>query len=56
MKPDLQKQSERWFCQAEHDLDDGRFALSGDRYSLTCFMAQQCAEKAIKAFLLAKGT
>lgn len=45
----------RWLRQAEHDLDDARFVVSGERYGLACFLSQQSAEKALKAFLYACG-
>ncbi|MDI7269281.1 MAG: HEPN domain-containing protein [Myxococcota bacterium] len=45
----------RWLRQAERDLDDARYLLAGDRYGLACFVAQQAAEKALKAFLYAAG-
>lgn len=45
----------RWLRQAEHDLSDAEYNLAGGRYSLTCFLCQQGAEKALKAFLYARG-
>lgn len=45
----------RWFRQSEMDLDDARFASDGERYHLACFLAQQAAEKALKAFFYCKG-
>ncbi len=45
----------RWLRQAERDLDDAEFATRGSRYHLACFLAQQSAEKALKAFLFFKG-
>jgi len=55
MKPEPLLESERWLRQAEHDLSDARYNLAGDRFSLTCFLAQQCTEKAVKSYLFAKG-
>jgi len=43
-----------WWRQAERDLDDARYAFDGQRYNLTCFLAQQSAEKALKAYLYAQ--
>jgi len=40
--------------QAEQDLDDARFLREGGRHNLACFMGQQAAEKAIKAYLYHK--
>ena len=45
----------RWLAQAERDLDDARFALSGQRFNLACFLCQQSAEKALKGYLFIKG-
>ena len=40
--------------QAEQDLEDARFLKEGGRHNLACFMGQQAAEKAIKAYLYHK--
>lgn len=45
----------RWFRQSELDLEDARFASAGERHHLACFLSQQAAEKALKAFLYASG-
>ncbi len=55
MKPDYRQEARRWFRQAESDLDDARFVLQGGRYSLTCFLCQQAAEKALKGLLYRSG-
>jgi HEPN domain-containing protein len=55
MKPNHEREGERWLRQAERDLDDARFADEGRRFHLACFLSQQAAEKAIKAFLYARG-
>lgn len=55
MKPDPREEARRWLRQAEKDLDDARFVLSGRRYNLACFLAQQAAEKAVKGLLYALG-
>jgi HEPN domain-containing protein len=47
--------AKRWFTQAIKDLDDAKFNLSGKRYNVACFLAQQSVEKALKAYLLSKG-
>jgi HEPN domain-containing protein len=36
-------------------LEDARFNLAGGRFNVACFLAQQAAEKALKAFLLYQG-
>jgi HEPN domain-containing protein len=48
-------ESRRWFDQAKDDLAAARTSAAGGHYEWTCFQAQQAAEKALKAFLLAKG-
>ena len=45
------KESQRWFEQAEFDLADAKYLLSGNRYNTACFMAQQAAEKSVSAYL-----
>lgn len=39
----------RWLRQAEHDLEFGRLALREGYFGQACFIAQQAAEKALKA-------
>jgi len=48
-------ESERWFSQAEADLETARVLVHGERFYMACFAAQQAAEKALKAFLYAHG-
>ena len=48
-------ESNRWLAQAERDLDDAEYNLEGDRHNLACFVAQQAAEKALKAYLYHQG-
>jgi len=55
MKPDQIKEGMRWLLQAEQDLDDAKYVFRGKRFHLACFLAQQAAEKALKAFLYANG-
>jgi HEPN domain-containing protein len=45
----------RWLEQARRDLDDARYAAAGARWNLACFLAQQSAEKALKAYLFSQG-
>ena len=49
--PDYFAEGARWFRQAQQDLDDASFLRQGERYNLACFMGQQAAEKALKAYL-----
>jgi HEPN domain-containing protein len=55
MKRTPAEEAARWFRQSKMDLDDARFAAEGKRYHLACFLAQQAAEKALKAFLYERG-
>ncbi len=55
MRPDPKAEGKRWLQQAEHDLDDAGYVLAGERYNLACFLAQQAAEKALKAYLLSRN-
>lgn len=45
----------RWLAQADNDLAFARYALDGGFFHQACFVAQQCAEKALKALLYADG-
>ncbi len=54
MKIETSNEARRWLLQAEQDLDDAEFNLSGGRYNVACFLAQQSAEKALKAYLFSK--
>ena len=44
-----------WLKQAKNDLLWAKDSLSAGRYSQVCFIAQQVAEKAIKAYAFYKG-
>jgi HEPN domain-containing protein len=48
-------EADRWLEQARRDLDDACYAAAGSRWNLTCFLAQQAAEKALKAYLYSRG-
>ena len=45
----------RWVIQSEKDLEAARCNLSGSLYNIACFLAQQSAEKMLKAFLIKNG-
>ncbi len=49
------EEGRRWLTQAEEDLRWARHLLEEGGYHLACFLAQQVAEKALKAFLYAQG-
>jgi HEPN domain-containing protein len=55
MRVDPRDESTRWLRQARQDIDDARYNKDGARYHLTCFLAQQAAEKALKGYLYAQG-
>lgn len=44
-----------WLRQAENDLEWGALSFEGGFYAQTCFIAQQAAEKALKAYCFSKG-
>ena len=55
MQRDPRDEGLRWLGQARRDLDDARYLQEGERWSLTCFHAQQAAEKALKGLLILRG-
>jgi HEPN domain-containing protein len=48
-------ESQRWLRQADNDLAFARYALDGEFFHQVCFIAQQGAEKALKAVHFAGG-
>lgn len=52
---DSPREAVRWLRQAENDLAFGRVALREGYHHQACFIAQQTAEKAVKAVLYALG-
>ncbi|HXH09570.1 MAG TPA: HEPN domain-containing protein [Alphaproteobacteria bacterium] len=54
MKPGLEG-ALRWLRQAEHDLAIAHGHQQRGDFSDACFMAEQAAQKALKAFLLGHG-
>ncbi|MGQ9459594.1 MAG: HEPN domain-containing protein [Anaerolineae bacterium] len=55
MRNDPLEESRRWLRQAEEDLRWTRHLANQGAYYLACFLAQQVAEKALKAYLYAQG-
>lgn len=55
MKPDRKAEGMRWLEQAEADRHGLQLLFDGGSYHLACFIAQQVAEKALKAYLYARG-
>ncbi len=55
MRPDPRDEGRRWLEQARTDLGWTRHLHTEGAHYLVCFLAQQVAEKALKAFLYAQG-
>ena len=53
--PDFAAEGARWLRQAKQDLEDADFTREGERFNLACFLGQQAAEKALKAYLYKRG-
>ena len=53
--PDHLAEGARWLRQARQDMDDAAFLREGSRFNMACFMGQQAAEKAVKAYLYHRG-
>lgn len=49
------QEAERWLVQAQHDLRAAELNRRESFAEIACFLAQQAAEKALKAFLYAQG-
>ncbi|MEW6541115.1 MAG: HEPN domain-containing protein [Bacillota bacterium] len=55
MRRSAKEEGLRWLEQAEADLWGAQVLLENRVFHLACFIAQQAAEKAVKAFLYAQG-
>lgn len=55
MKRDPHAEGLRWLEQAQADRKGAQLLFDGESYHLACFVGQQVAEKALKAFLYAQG-
>ncbi|RJQ28233.1 MAG: HEPN domain-containing protein [Peptococcaceae bacterium] len=55
MRREPVEEARRWLEQAGEDLRWARHLMEAGGFYLSCFLAQQVAEKAIKAFLYAQG-
>jgi len=55
MKREAKVEGIRWLEQAEADRKGAQLLFDGGSYHLACFVGQQIAEKALKAFLYAQG-
>jgi HEPN domain-containing protein len=52
---DPKGEAAKWFAQAEYDLRAAQTNADNALYAYACFIAQQAAEKALKAFLYGQG-
>jgi HEPN domain-containing protein len=52
---DPKGEAARWLAQAEYDLGAAHTNADSQLFAYACFISQQAAEKAIKAFLYARG-
>jgi HEPN domain-containing protein len=52
---DLKSEARRWWRQALSDFAFLSTAMEAGKYDTCCFLAQQTAEKALKAFLFHHG-
>ncbi len=52
---DPKGEAARWLAQAEYDLGAAHTNSDNQLFAYACFISQQAAEKAIKAFLYARG-
>lgn len=55
MKPDPKEEAQRWLLQADNDLDAARSIMGLGFYAQACFLAQQAAEKGLKALVYRQG-
>lgn len=46
---------QQWFDRAREDLQVARLVFQEGHFAHACFLAQQCIEKALKAYLLARA-
>lgn len=52
---DLKQEASRWLRQAESDLELLSVVRAAGKHDTCCFLAQQAAEEALKAFLFFHG-
>lgn len=55
MRNDPESEGRRWLAQADNDLAFAELAARESFFAQACFNSQQAAEKALKAFLYARG-
>jgi HEPN domain-containing protein len=55
MRNNALEEGQRWLSQAAEDLRWAKHLAEEGGWHLACFLSQQVAEKALKAFLYAQG-
>ncbi len=55
MRDKNKKEAQRWLIQAKDDLEAAKWEGKGGFFPQTCFLTQQSAEKALKAYLYLNG-
>lgn len=55
MRNNNKNECEKWLRQAKYDLNTAKNNLKNKDYEWSCFLSQQSAEKALKAFLYLNG-
>ena len=55
MKRIAEKEGMRWLEQANEDFDTAKCLINNKKWYMVCFLSQQIAEKALKAYLYYKG-
>jgi len=55
MKQPIKDEANLWLKQAESDFSILNTILNAGKFDLVCFLSQQVAEKALKAYLLFQG-
>lgn len=55
MRKSANEEAKRWLEQAREDLGWARMLSEAGGHHIACFLAQQVAEKALKAYLYAQG-
>jgi len=55
MRKTPEEEAYRWLEQAAADLHSAKVLLENNIYHTTCFISQQAAEKALKAYLYGQG-
>jgi len=55
MRNAAKEEGARWLAQASADVEAAAHLVAGEHFNVACFLAQQAAEKVLKAFLYYRG-